>query len=123
MFALSESKAAGARAALRTLARSERRTEVRGQALFWLAQKKDPETEALALAALRDGSGRQVVEKAVFALSQLPPDRAIPALEMLARDRSLDAKTRREALFWLAQQDDDRALDIFDELLGGTTTN
>jgi HEAT repeat protein len=123
VFALSQSEAARARPALRELAHSDRRSEVRGQALFWLSQNKDPETEALARATLTDGSGRKVVEKAVFALSQLPPSRAIPALEALVRDRSLDPKTRREALFWLGQQDDDRALDVFDEILGAAAAD
>lgn len=120
VFALSQSNAGSARSVLRELARSDRRPAVRGEALFWLAQVKDAQAETLARAALADGSGKAVRDKAIFALAQLPPERAIPALEALARDRTQAADTRREALFWLAQQDDDRALDVFDELLGGT---
>ena len=118
VFALSLSSAPGAADSLRRMARHDERAELRGEALFWLAQVEDPQTEALARDALAAGGG-VLREKAVFALSQLPPERAIPALDALARDRSQDARTRREALFWLAQQDDDDALAVFDELLGG----
>lgn len=118
VFALSLSSAPGAADALRRMARHDARAELRGEALFWLAQDQDPQTEALARDALAAGGG-VLREKAIFALSQLPPERAIPALDALARDRSQDARTRREALFWLAQQDDDDALAVFDELLGG----
>ncbi len=118
VFALSLSSAPGAADSLRRMARHDARVQLRGEALFWLAQDHDPQTEALARAALAAGDGA-LREKAIFALAQLPPERAIPALDALARDRSQDARTRREALFWLAQQDDDDALAVFDELLGG----
>lgn len=118
VFALGQCDAPAARTLLRETARADRRTAVRGEALFWLAQDEDPQTEALARDALSEGRSRDLREKAVFALSQLPAGRAIPALEALARDRGQDARTRRDALFWLAQQQDDEALAVFDELLG-----
>lgn len=118
VFVLGQSDAPAARTLLRDTARADRRTAVRGEALFWLAQDADPQTEALARGALSRDQARDLREKAVFALGQLPAARAIPALEELARDRGLDARTRREALFWLAQQQDDEALAVFDELLG-----
>lgn len=118
VFALSLGGTPAARSLLRETARADRRTAVRGEALFWLAQDKDPQTEVLAHGALADGQARDLREKAVFALSQLPAVRAVPALDALARDRGQDARTRRDALFWLAQQDDDDAFAVFDELLG-----
>ena len=118
VFALGQSDAPAARTLLRDTARADRRTAVRGEALFWLAQDADMQTEALARAALSESRDGDLREKAVFALSQLPAVRAIPALEALARDRGQDPRTRREALFWLAQQQDDEALAVFDELLG-----
>lgn len=118
VLALGLSDAPAARTLLRDTARTDRRTAVRGEALFWLAQDEDRQTEVLARSALADSQARDLREKAVFALGQLPAERAIPALEALARDRGLDARTRRDALFWLAQQKDDEALAVFDELLG-----
>lgn len=118
VLALGLSDAPAARTLLRDTARADRRSAVRGEALFWLAQDEDPQTETLARSALSGSQARDLREKAVFALSQLPAGRAIPALEELARDRGLDARTRRDALFWLAQQNDDEALAVFDELLG-----
>jgi HEAT repeat protein len=52
----------------------------------------------------------------VFALSQLPTTRAIAALKTLV-ESSRSREVRREALFWLAQVDDDAVLPVFDALL------
>jgi HEAT repeat protein len=52
----------------------------------------------------------------VFALSQRPQSEGVPILIRLARtDR--DPEIRRDALFWLGQSNDPRALDLFEELL------
>src|SRR5258708_21881964 len=53
---------------------------------------------------------------AVFVLSQLPKDEAIPTLLDVARSNS-DRHVRSQALFWLGQSGDRRALDLFESLL------
>ncbi len=56
-------------------------------------------------------------EDAVFALSQLPDGRAVPALGEILEDRSLDMDIREQALFWLAQDESDEAFEYIDRIL------
>lgn len=116
VFALSISPVPAARDDLRRLAREHRDEQVRGEALFWLAQDDDAQAEPMIKAALDDPS-HHVRKKAVFALSQLPAERAVPALRELV-EHGANREVRKEALFWLAQVDDDAVLPVFDELLG-----
>ena len=61
---------------------------------------------------------RETREQAVFAVSQLPKDKGVPLLIEVARSHR-DPQVRRKALFWLGQSGDDRAIDLFEELLRG----
>lgn len=54
---------------------------------------------------------------AVFALSQLRNHEGIPPLLQVAQTNR-DARVRRQALFWLGQSGDPRALRLFEEILG-----
>ncbi len=63
---------------------------------------RDPETE--------------VKRRAVFALSQLPRDEGVPKLIDVARN-SRNAVVRKQAMFWLGQSNDPRALRFFEEIL------
>jgi hypothetical protein len=58
----------------------------------------------------------QARTSAVFALSQLRHGEGIPPLLQVARTNQ-DARVRRQALFWLGQSGDPRALDLFEEIL------
>lgn len=53
---------------------------------------------------------------AVFALSQLRNHEGIPPLLQVAQTNQ-DARVRRQALFWLGQSGDERALDLFERIL------
>ena len=55
---------------------------------------------------------------AVFVLSQLPRREGLPALLEIVRSNH-DRKVRRQALFWLGQSGDARALALFESLLRG----
>jgi HEAT repeats len=55
---------------------------------------------------------------AVFALAQLRNHEGIPPLLQVARSNR-DAYVRRQALFWLGQSGDPRALRLFEEILSG----
>ena len=70
----------------------------------WLAAQalEDPETE--------------VRKQAVFALSQLPKDESVPKLIEVARTHR-DAAVRKQAMFWLGQSRDPRALTFFEQIL------
>ncbi len=63
-----------------------------------------------------DAVEREVRKSAIFALSQRPRDEGIPALITIARSHR-DPALRRDAIFWLAQSNDPRAVDLLEELL------
>lgn len=58
----------------------------------------------------------EVRQTAVFGLSQLPRERAVPELIAVARTGKHD-DARAAALFWLGQTGDPRAFDLFEEIL------
>jgi HEAT repeat protein len=59
---------------------------------------------------------RELRQAAVFGLSRRPADEGVPALIRLsASDR--DPEIRRQAMFWLAQSKDERALAWFEKVL------
>ena len=95
----------------------EIRSDTRKKAVFWLGQEAEA-AAAAGLDALIDAGdeSQEVREAAVFALSQRPRDEGVPALIRIARDHR-DARLRRRALFWLAQSNDPRAVDLFEEIL------
>ncbi len=88
--------------------------ERRGQALFWLAQTQDPRAAGWIGEVIASDPDREVREQAVFALSQL--DGSVPLLAHLLRETD-HPDVRRQALFWLAQSDDPRALGELDAIL------
>jgi len=57
-----------------------------------------------------------VKKKAVFALSQLPKDEGVPLLIQVARTNHNPA-VRKQAMFWLGQSHDPRALAFFEQVL------
>jgi HEAT repeat protein len=67
--------------------------------------------------AIEDDPETGVKRKAVFALSQLPKDEGVPLLLRTARTNR-NPVVRREAMFWLGQSKDPRALAFFQEVLG-----
>ncbi len=67
--------------------------------------------------AVESDASRDVREQAIFALSQLPNGQGTDLLLEIVRDKSQEASVRQHALFWLAQSEDDRALDLISDLL------
>jgi HEAT repeat protein len=99
-----------------TMAKSDADAHVRGQALFWLAQKAGKKATATLKAAIENDPEFEVKKKAVFALSQLPKDESIPQLVHIA-DTNSNPAIRKEAIFWLGQTNDPRALDYLEAIL------
>jgi hypothetical protein len=93
----------------------ERPREVRTSATFWIAQSAG-ERVSEGLHELTNDPDKQVRESAVFSLSQRPNDESVPALIRLARTHR-DPGIRRNAVFWLGQKRDPRALAYFEEVL------
>ena len=98
-------------------AQSNPSSEVRGEALFWLAQSGTSRAPEVILAALQRDADREVREEAVFALSQLPEGRGVPLLLAIAQDPDQPSAIRQEAFFWFVQEGDDQALDLIAEIL------
>jgi len=91
----------------------------RKNAIFWLGQEAaSAATQGLADVAGDEDEEQDVRDAAVFALSQRPHEEGVPALMKLARS-ARHAKTRKSAMFWLAQSDDPRVLAFFEEILLG----
>jgi len=80
------------------------------QWLGWLAADH-------VLGEREDGERRKSEKQsAVFALSQLPNNSGVPDLITVARTNR-DSAVRRDAMFWLGQSGDPRALALFEEML------
>jgi HEAT repeat protein len=57
-----------------------------------------------------------VKRRAVFALSQLPKDEGVPMLIEIARSNR-NPEVRRQAMFWLGQSHDPRAVAFFEQVV------
>ena len=101
---------------LLTAARDGATTHVRGQALFWLAQRAGEKAVGAITDAIASDPETEVKKRAVFALSQLPKDEGVPLLIQVARTNANPA-VRKQAMFWLGQSKDPRALKFFEEIL------
>ena len=55
-------------------------------------------------------------KKAVFALSQMPADEGVPKLIEVARSNR-NPEVRKQAMFWLGQSNDSRAVKFFEDIL------
>ena len=98
------------------LARDGATSNVRGSALFWLAQRAGQKAVGTITSAIDNDPDTEVKKKAVFALSQLPKDQGVPLLIDQARNNKNPA-VRKQAMFWLGQSKDPRALKFFEEIL------
>jgi hypothetical protein len=99
-----------------TLAREGATSSVKGNALFWLAQRAGQKAVGTITAAIENDPDTKVKERAVFALSQLPKDDGVPLLIQQARTNK-NPVVRKQAMFWLGQSKDPRALKFFEEIL------
>jgi HEAT repeat protein len=115
-FALSVSREPGAQDEMIRMAREDESSHVRGQALFWLAQKAGKKAVGTITGAIENDPDTDVKKKAVFALSQLPKDEGVPKLIEVAQNNHNPA-VRKQAMFWLGQSNDPRALAFFEKVL------
>ena len=91
--------------------------EVRKQAIFWLGQKASQKATQALTDTVEDKDGDTEIQKqAVFAISQRKKDESVPMLINIAKTHP-KGEVRKQALFWLGQIDDPRALEVFKEIL------
>jgi hypothetical protein len=99
------------------VAESDPDREVRKQALFWLGQKAGQRSlDALGKTVESSDDDTEVQKQAVFAISQRPKDEAVPLLIKIAKTHA-KPEVRKQAIFWLGQTGDERALEFFKEVL------
>lgn len=95
-------------------ARDERLPKsVRSSVAFWLARGA---AFRLGVTDEEQSTDDDVRVQAVFALSQQPRESAVPRLIEIVRHSSRPV-VRAQALFWLGQSGDPRAVDLFEEIL------
>ena len=116
MFGVSQSREADAFDVLLGLARTDSSPRIRGEAIFWLAQKAGQKAAAAITERIEQDPDTEVKKRAVFALSQMPKEEGVPLLIGLARNHA-NPVVRKQAMFWLGQSKDPRAVEFFAEIL------
>ncbi len=102
--------------ALLDLARNSRSSRTRQRALVWIARRAEPDAASVITQAIEQDADAEVKRQAVFALSQLPANEGVPLLINLARTTKNPA-VRRQALVFLGQSKDPRALSYLEEII------
>ena len=96
---------------------NDRSPRIRGEALFWLAQRAGQKIAESAINdAIANDPETEVKKKAVFALTQMPSGAGVPLLIQVARTNR-NPEVRKQAIFWLGQSKDERALAFIEEVL------
>ena len=117
VLALSQSKDPGGIPLVIEAARNDKDAHIRGQALFWLAQKAASQISKDAIQnSLANDPDSSVRERAVTALGQMPNSEGVPMLIDLAKNHR-DPAVRKRAMTVLGQSKDPRALDFFAQVL------
>jgi hypothetical protein len=117
IFALTQNKDPQALAVVVGVAHNDKSTRVRSQALFWLAQRAGHKmAEGAINDAIANDPETEVKKKALFALTQMPSGEGVPLLIQVARTNR-NPEVRKQAMFWLGQSKDDRALRYIEEVL------
>ncbi|HKG23692.1 MAG TPA: HEAT repeat domain-containing protein [Blastocatellia bacterium] len=99
------------------VADSEADSQLRKEAIFWLGQKAGERSlKALSDTVNKDDTETEVLKQAVFAISQRHRDESVPLLIKIARTHS-NPVVRKDAMFWLGQTGDERAVQFFKEIL------
>jgi hypothetical protein len=106
---------AAAAAAILDLAKSSA-PKLRQRALFWIARRAESQAVGVITQAIDNDPDVEVKKQAVFALSQLPRDEGVPILITLAGSHA-NPIVRKQAMFWLGQSKDPRALRFFEDVL------
>jgi hypothetical protein len=116
-FALSQNATPKAADLLFEISKSDQDPEQRGGAMFWLSQAYPLKAQDWLLEVIKTEQNKDVLEQAVFAISQLPDDDGDQILLELAQNGQAPRAVRRQAIFWLAQSDNDSSVAALTELL------
>jgi HEAT repeat protein len=90
--------------------------EMKRQAMFWLGQKAGERSlKFLSDVVEKNDAETEVQKQAVTAIGQRQKDEAIPLLLRVAKTHP-SLPVRKQAIFWLGQSGDERAVAFFKEL-------
>ncbi|HEY7567557.1 MAG TPA: HEAT repeat domain-containing protein [Gemmatimonadaceae bacterium] len=103
VFLISQKSSSRAADILIKAIREDPDDEVRKQAVFWLAQTRDPRVPGVLRDLIRSSS-RDLQKNAVFSLSQLGGGEGNAALRDLAGSDNTPEEIRSESIFWLGQK-------------------
>ena len=81
-----------------------------------MAQKAGKKAAGTITDAVENDPDTSVKKKAVFALTQMPKDEGVPLLIQVAKTNK-NPVVRKEAIFWLGESRDRRALDFIESVL------
>ncbi len=115
IFALSQLRSDAATDALISVAHSQDDRSTRKEAIFWLGQKaslKAVET----LKNLTDDEDADIEKSAFFALTQASGNEGVAEVAKIARSHK-NPSVRKQAIYWLGQSDDPRAVDALIDIL------
>lgn len=116
-FALAQNDTPEAAELLFEISKSDSDPEQRGEAMFWLAEEYPQQAKDWLLKVIDTEQDEDVLEQAVFAISQLPDGEGDQVLLALAKNDQVPRVVRRQAIFWLAQSDNDSSVAALTELL------
>jgi len=116
-FALAQNDTPEAAELLFEISKSDSDPEQRGEAMFWLAEEYPQQAKDWLLKVIDTEQDEDVLEQAVFAISQLPDGEGDQVLLALAKNDQVPRAVRRQAIFWLAQSDNDSSVAALTELL------
>ena len=99
-----------------TTASNDPDRELKKQAMFWMGQKAGERSlKFLGDVVEKPDGDTEVQNQAIFAISQRQKDEAIPLLLRVAKTHP-SLPVRKQAIFWLGQSGDERAVAFFKEL-------
>jgi hypothetical protein len=116
MSALESTPGQVALRALIGFAKDNARPAVRSRAIASLAFRAEADATAAIQNAIQNDPDTEVKKTAVGALARMPKDEGVPLLIQVARtNRNVDV--RKQAMFWLGESKDPRAVSFFEEIL------
>ncbi len=116
-FALAQNNTTEAAELLFKISKSDSDPEQRGEAMFWLAEAYPQQARGWLLKVIETEQDEDVLEQAVFAISQLPDGTGDQVLLELIQNDQAPRTVRRQAIFWLAQSDNEGSVAALTELL------
>ena len=123
LFSLSQQHDERARAALKRAAEDEKMPEdVRGEAIFWLGQGRTLDLEYFKT-LFRKTKSEDLRNRILTSAGQSSAPEASAWLIEIARDKTFDTETRKQAIFWASQKrtvDLDQISSIYDQSRGDT---